>query len=446
MKKLNKINYLLIATLVVFNSCASDDNYQPQTPQTELEIRIIELFGSKTSLILPLESNFSAIPSDPNNPITQAKVDLGRFLFHETGLAKNPKMEEGMHMYSCASCHHVDAGFQSGIRQGIGEGGLGFGINGEGRHKDPQYSDEDLDVQPIRTPSALNVAYQDVMLWNGQFGATGTNEGTEASWTVGTPKENNNFGFQGVETQVIAGIDVHRLMIDAEEIIASPYKAMFDAAFPNDPPEERYTKVNAALAVAAYERTLLANQSPFQHWLKGDRSAMSDDEIEGALVFFNEGKCYSCHSGPGLNSMTFHALGMNDLTGVSINTVVDLATKKGRGGFTGNPEDDYKFKTPQLYNLKDVNFYGHGASFESLREVVEYKNNALHENLEVPSNKLSPLFTPLNLNEGQIDKLVLFLENALYDPNLYRYVPEELPTGSCFPNADYMSVEELGCE
>ncbi|NNF81861.1 MAG: cytochrome-c peroxidase, partial [Flavobacteriaceae bacterium] len=226
MKKLNKINYLLIATLVVFNSCASDDNYQPQTPQTELEIRIIELFGSKTSLILPLESNFSAIPSDPNNPITQAKVDLGRFLFHETGLAKNPKMEEGMHMYSCASCHHVDAGFQSGIRQGIGEGGLGFGINGEGRHKDPQYSDEDLDVQPIRTPSALNVAYQDVMLWNGQFGATGTNEGTEASWTVCTPKENNNFGFQGVETQVIAGIDVHRLMIDAEEIIASPYKAM----------------------------------------------------------------------------------------------------------------------------------------------------------------------------------------------------------------------------
>ncbi len=446
MKKLNKINYLLIATLVVFNSCASDDNYQPQTPQTELEIRIIELFGSKTSLILPLESNFSAIPSDPNNPITQAKVDLGRFLFHETGLAKNPKMEEGMHMYSCASCHHVDAGFQSGIRQGIGEGGLGFGINGEGRHKDPQYSDEDLDVQPIRTPSALNVAYQDVMLWNGQFGATGTNEGTEASWTVGTPKENNNFGFQGVETQVIAGIDVHRLMIDAEEIIASPYKAMFDAAFPNDPPEERYTKVNAALAVAAYERTLLANQSPFQHWLKGDRSAMSDDEIEGALVFFNEGKCYSCHSGPGLNSMTFHALGMNDLTMESINTVVDLATKKGRGGFTGNPEDDYKFKTPQLYNLKDVNFYGHGASFESLREVVEYKNNALPENLEVPSNKLSPLFTPLNLNEGQIDKLVLFLENALYDPNLYRYVPEELPTGSCFPNADYMSVEELGCE
>ena len=446
MKTQIKINYLLIITLILFNSCSSDDKYEPQPVQSELEERIVELFGSTASLILPLETNLSEIPSDPNNPITQAKVELGRFLFHETGLAKNPNMEEGMNMYSCASCHHVDAGFQSGLKQGIGEGGLGFGISGEGRHKDPLYLEEDLDVQPIRTPAALNTAYQDVMLWNGQFGATGTNEGTEANWTPGTPKEANNFGFQGLETQVIAGLDVHRLVINPEDIIGTPYQTLFDEAFPNDVIEERYTKINAALAVAAYERTLLANQSPFQEWLKGDINALTQDETEGALVFFNEGKCYSCHSGPGLNSMSFHALGMKDLSGENINTEVDLATKKGRGGFTMNPEDDYKFKTPQLYNLKDVNFFGHGGSFESVREVVEYKNNAIPENVEVPSNKISPLFTPLNLTDDQIDKLVVFLENALYDSNLYRYVPEELPSGNCFPNADYESVEDLGCE
>ena len=446
MKTQIKINYLLIITLILFNSCSSDDKYEPQPVQSELEERIVELFGSTASLILPLETNLSEIPSDPNNPITQAKVELGRFLFHETGLAKNPNMEESMNMYSCASCHHVDAGFQSGLKQGIGEGGLGFGISGEGRHKDPLYLEEDLDVQPIRTPAALNTAYQDVMLWNGQFGATGTNEGTEANWTPGTPKEANNFGFQGLETQVIAGLDVHRLVINPEDIIGTPYQTLFDEAFPNDVIEERYTKINAALAVAAYERTLLANQSPFQEWLKGDINALTQDETEGALVFFNEGKCYSCHSGPGLNSMSFHALGMKDLSGENINTEVDLATKKGRGGFTMNPEDDYKFKTPQLYNLKDVNFFGHGGSFESVREVVEYKNNAIPENVEVPSNKISPLFTPLNLTDDQIDKLVVFLENALYDSNLYRYVPEELPSGNCFPNADYESVEDLGCE
>ncbi|MBT8271754.1 MAG: cytochrome-c peroxidase [Flavobacteriaceae bacterium] len=447
MKNLSKLKYLLVASFIGITSCASDDdNYQPRPIQSELESRIVELYGSKSELLLPLENDFSAIPSDPNNPITQSKVDLGRFLFHETGLAENPNMEEGRHMYSCASCHHADAGFQSGIRQGIGEGGLGFGISGEGRHKDPQYLEEDLDVQPIRTPAALNVAYQDVMLWNGQFGATGTNEGTESNWTVGTPKEANNFGFQGVETQVIAGIDVHRLVIDADNIVNSPYKILFDEAFPNDPPENRYSKMNAALAVAAYERTLLANQSPFQEWLTGDQDAMSDDETAGALVFFNEGRCYECHTGPGLNSMTFHALGMNDLAGENISAVVDMATKKGRGGFTGDPADDFKFKTPQLYNLKDVHFYGHGGSFQTLKEVVEYKNNAIGENTDVPTHKLSPLFTPLNLSEEQIDNLVLFLENALHDSNLIRYVPEELPTGNCFPNADYMSTEDLGCE
>ena len=307
-------------------------------------------------------------------------------------------------------------------------------------------NEEDLDVQPIGTPAALNVAFQDVMLWNGQFGATGTNQGTEANWTVGTPKEANTFGFEGIETQVIAGLDVHRLVIDEADIIGSPYEALFDQAYPNHPAEDRYTKVNAALAVAAYERTLLSNQSPFQEWLRGDDNAMTEDETEGALVFFNEGKCYTCHSGPALNSMTFHALGMNDLSGEEINTVVDLDTKKGRGGFTGNPEDYYKFKTPQLYNLKDVSFFGHGGSFETLKAVIEYKNNAIAENSEVPSNKLSPLFTALNLTEDQIEKLVLFLENALYDNNLDRFVPDELPTGNCFPNADYMSADDLGCE
>ena len=441
-----KIFCFLSATIFTLSSCSSDDDgYQPLPEESALEARIIELYGSATELILPSENDYSNIPSDPNNLITQAKVELGKFLFHETGLAKNPNMNASMNLYSCASCHHVDAGFQSGLKQGIGEGGIGFGINGEGRIKDPLYLEEDIDVQPIRTPSALNVAYQDVMLWNGQFGATGTNAGTEANWTIDTPKEANNFGFQGVETQVIAGLGVHRLVIDEEVIINSPYKEMFDTAFPNDAPEERYSKINGSLAIAAYERTLLSNQAPFQKWLKGDENAMSEQEVSGAMVFFNEGKCFSCHSGPGLNGMSFHALGMKDLEGDEINTVVNMATAKGRGGFTLNPDDDFKFKTPQLYNLKDVNFYGHGGSFQTIKEVIEYKNNAISENNSVPANKLSPEFTALELTDRQINDLVAFLETALYDNNLHRFVPDALPTGNCFPNADSVSSADLVC-
>jgi cytochrome c peroxidase len=307
------------------------------------------------------------------------------------------------------------------------------------------YAESDLDLQPIRTPTTLNVAFQKVMLWNGQFGATGPNEGTEAEWTVGTPKETNTLGFEGVETQAIAGLDVHRLKIEANDIINSSYKELFDNAFPNTAESERYTKLNAALAIAVYERTLLPNQAPFQNWLRGDDNAMGDNEVEGAKIFFGKGQCFSCHSGPGLNDMGFHAIGMNDLSGSEILTVVDEGTKKGRGGFTGNPEDDYKFKTPQLYNLKDVQFFGHGGSFETIKEVVEYKNEANSQNAIVSQDKLSSLFVPLNLNETEIDQLTTFLETSLYDDNLQRYVPESLPSGNCFPNADYMSSSDLGC-
>lgn len=445
MKSLH-VKSIVVLIVLSLMSCNSDnDNYQAISNHIELENRIIELYGSKVELIQPLETDFSAIPTDINNPITAAKVELGKMLYHETIIATNPTVNDAMYSYSCASCHHVDAGFQSGLKQGIGEGGLGFGTHGEGRTKDPNYLEDDIDVQPIRTPTTLNVAYQQVMLWNGQFGAVGPNIGTEAQWTEYTPKEVNTLGFEGVETQAIAGLEVHGLAIDENEIINSSYKVLFDNAFPNVDVSERYTKVTAGLAIAAYERTLLPNQSPFQKWLRGEDNAMSRDEAAGARLFFGKAQCYTCHSGPGLNGMGFHAIGMKDLEGAEILTVIDEATKKGRGGFTGNSDDDYKFKTPQLYNLKDVQFFGHGGSFETIKKVIEYKNLAISENSIVPNNKLSSEFVPLNLTDREINHLTKFLETALYDNNLQRYVPATLPSGNCFPNADYMSSSELGC-
>jgi len=441
-----KFRSILLLILFSIYSCNSDnDFYENIGNNIELENQLIELFGSKVVLIQPLINELSSIPSDLNNPLTTSKVELGKLLYHETMIATGAHMNDGMYTYSCASCHHVDAGFQSGLKQGIGEGGLGFGVHGEGRIKNAMYPESELDVQPIRTPTTLNVAYQEVMLWNGQFGAKGPNEGTQSQWTIDTPKEANLLGFEGVETQAIAGLDVHRLTIDHDEIINSSYKELFDVAFPNDSEDERYSKLNAALAIAAYERTLLPNQAPFQRWLRGDNNAMSKDEMSGAKLFFGKAQCYQCHAGPALNDMDFHALGMKDLEGAEVATIADESTRKGRGGFTGNGEDDYKFKTPQLYNLKDVQFFGHGGSFTTIKEVIEYKNSAVIENDLVPQNRISPLFTPLNLSEKEIYQLLLFLEKSLYDNNLERYVPETLPSGNCFPNADYMSSEDLGC-
>lgn len=181
---------MLLLTLLV--SCSPDEELYiipPTTADDLLEEKLISLYGNLNELTLPLANELDKIPSDPKNPITASKVLLGKLLFHETGLGQNPRKEIGTNTYSCASCHQSKAGFQSGIKQGIGEGGEGFGLFGEGRHIASNYLNNEVDTQPIRSPTILNTAYQDVMLWNGQFGATKTNAGTEAHWTPETPKE-----------------------------------------------------------------------------------------------------------------------------------------------------------------------------------------------------------------------------------------------------------------
>jgi cytochrome c peroxidase len=407
---------------------------------------------------LPHPTDLANIPQDPKNPLNLAKVRLGRRLFHESALGIESERAEGTETYSCASCHHAQGGFQANLPQGLGEGGSGFGARGEARVLQPQYDGifvNKPDLQPIRTPSAMNSAFQAITLWNGQFGGVGMNLGTEHAWIDGTPTESNWLGFEGLETQAHAGLSVHRMGdISATYCYESVvYQEAFEAAFPGDP--DPVNHLNAALAIAAYERTLLSNGAPFQQWLVGDRNAMTDMEKRGALVFFGKAGCASCHTGPALNSMGFHALGMGDLDhSYDLGRVnltqffgtIPWTVRLGRGGFTGRVEDYWKFKVPQLYNLADSPFYGHGASLASLREVVEYKNLAVPENPYVVPSDLSDQFLPLNLTEVEITEMTAFLETGLYDPFLRRYLPKNLPSGDCFPVNDPQGRVDLGCD
>ncbi|HAA22474.1 MAG TPA: cytochrome-c peroxidase, partial [Cytophagales bacterium] len=311
---------------------------EPQDLDVLLEERLASTSPSNSAsgYLLPDSEDLASIPQDPNNPLTAEKVALGQLLYHETGIAVNPKYASNEGSYSCASCHHAAGGFQAGRVQGIAEGGIGFGSFGEGRDRNPDIPGDSLDVQPIRSPSVLNAAYQEVMLWNGQFGATGLNAGTEASWTEATPKFNNYLGYEGVEIQAIAGLTVHRMGVNEELFQATEYQALFDAAFPDLGEDERISLETMGLAIAAYERTILANQAPFQQWLKGDHTALTESQKYGAMLFFDKAGCYSCHNGPSLANMEFHALGMGDLeAGGTYGPGADDATKDGRGGFTG---------------------------------------------------------------------------------------------------------------
>ncbi|CAN5539809.1 cytochrome c peroxidase [soil metagenome] len=448
----------LIPLLLVFSftyflsSCKKESTADESTTGSQLD-EVLKLSSGgvgRSFYKMPSSGDYANIPQDPNNPLSDAKVDLGAFLYHETGLSLNPRYAVGARTYSCASCHHEKAGFQAGVAQGLAEGGIGFGVKGEARHPDMSYPNTDsIDAPMIRSPSSMNMAYQENIMWNGQFGATGLNAGTQASWTQGSPLYFNFLGYQGIETQAIAGQNVHHLEVDTVFLQSSPiYMDLFNRAFSNLPLGQRVNRTTIGLAIAAYERTLLANQSPWQQWLDGTTTAMSEDELKGAVLFFGKANCVSCHNGPALANMEFYALGMKDLvngTDGVINVDPNDPIHKGRGGFTHNSAEYYRFKSPQLYNLTDSKFYGHGASFKTVRAVVEYFNNGVKENTKVPTNALDPSFVPLNLSSDEIGYITLFLEKSLYDANLYRYAPSMLPTGNCYPNADAQSKADMGC-
>ena len=407
--------------------------------------------SGSTAFVLTDSRDLSKIPQDPLNPLTPEKVALGGLLFHETAIALNPLVPSNKGTYSCASCHNADAGFGPGLIQGLGEGGSGFGPQGRLRQLAANMR-SDVDVQPISTPAALNTAWQSVMLHNGQFGATGLNRGTEYAWTEGTPKAVNRLGYEGVETQAIAGLAVHRLVDDkfpqktSTSILGDDarYIELFARAFPARPKQDRVNQETAGLAIAAYERTLIANRAPFQNWLRGDSQALTDNQKIGASVFFGAGRCVQCHSGPSLAGMKFAALGLNDLDTApgAIIKEPNFQEVLGRGSFTGLESDMFTFKVPQLYNLKDHAAYGHGSSLNSIRAVLDYKNRARPENPRVPEKALAAEFQPLGLNESQLSSLADFLENGLYDPDLQRYLPSALPSGQCFPDNDPVARQD----
>lgn len=461
---------ILLGSFGFLTACGgtgNDSNDANNTLSDDLKTMVVSKSGGQglEMFIMPASDDYANIPQDPNNPITAEKVALGQMLYHETGVGTESLNARG-DTYSCASCHHAGAGFKAGVPQGLGDGGDGFGTDGAGRVLATGVDQADADKQDLTSPAVLNVAYQDVMLWNGAFGkAAGSINNAVATVDNAGPSPilANTFGLSGVETQVLAGTNVHRLRFDAGSILQTntTYQSLYLAAYPT-PGDEGTLPANAttvtlpalgaAKAIAAYERTILANESPFQQWLKGDESALSEQEMRGAYLFFDKANCVACHTGPALSSDVgataddmFFAIGFNDFdtSNPQIHGSVSVDATNGRGGFTGEAADNFKFKVPQLYNLLDTNVFGHGASFASVRDVVAYKNAAVKQ--KANASNIAPEFVPLGLTEAEIDDLTSFLETGLYDSNLSRYVPNALPSGNCFPVNDAQSITDLGC-
>ncbi len=456
--KLNNINLFSLFIFSVIVSALGACAYIPPTPVTPTSPRLqngasqlmtlLSQMGNTQHYLLPGETEFDKIPQDPQNPLTADKVRLGKMLFHETALSFLSKNNHSG-SWSCASCHFAEAGFQDQRVQSLADGGQGNGRQRKLLAENIPHAN--LDSPNLRSPSILNVAFQHNLLWNGMAGGTGDNLNHQARWDKTKPHGFNYLGLDGAETQAIIALGAHRQTHDhqkyasAQEVLTimdsyPEYKALLAQEFPDEP----VCRETLGKAIAAYERTVLPTQAPFQRFLRGDQTAMSSQQIQGAQVFFGKAQCANCHTGPALNQENYYALGFNDMQ-VEFGPAPDAATRKGRGGFTGRAEDEYKFKVPQLYNLKSVSSLGHGGSFQSdaqqsaLEKIIRYKLKGKSENPEVPQSQLSLAFTLMakeSFSETEIQSLVSFIENGLYDPNIKRYEPKELPSGQKIINND----------
>ena len=143
---------LVILGVIVAAGCSNNQEIMPT-----LDVRLTNAMVAASKgnglefYVLPASSDFASIPQDLANKLTTEKNELWKLMFHEPGLASKTLQVAGELSYSCASCHHSKAGFQTGIRQSLGDGGVGFGIAGEGRVKSALYSSNEVDALHIKS-------------------------------------------------------------------------------------------------------------------------------------------------------------------------------------------------------------------------------------------------------------------------------------------------------
>ncbi len=351
------------------------------------------------------ELDLEALPtvSDPaDNATSQAKVDLGKILFWDPIVG-------GEKDVACATCHHPSLGYSDGLDIAIGVNGTGLGAT-----RTENSGGLGLTIERVgrNSPSVLNAAYNGMtslgnyspenapMFWDSRM------HSLEAQ-CQGPPTSRSEMRGDAYTEEATFDSIMARLAAIPE------YVTMFDAAFGGG--AAAITRKNYAKAIGAFERTIVTDNSPYLQYLGGQLSALTDQQKNGLLLFFDKAGCGQCHSGPMLSDFDFHALGVAD------NPSHPVGTDAGK-------DDLYKFRTPTLHNASLTGPYMHNGMFSTLKEVVEFMNDGVSENANVLSGMIDPDFKPLNLLDSEIDDIVAFLE-SLTDEDFDKTPPASVPSG-----------------
>ena len=282
---------------------------------------------------LPASFPVPAVPAD--NPMSTAKVELGRFLFYDKRLSGNGTQ-------ACAGCHQQGKAFTDGRLTALGSTG---------------------EAHPRNSQSLGNVAYNATLTWANPLLL-------ELERQMETPLFGENPVEMGINNANQAEV-LARLAGDAS------YPAMFAAAYPGD--NAPYTWKNVIYAIASFQRTLLTADSRYDRWLRG-QTVLSNAEMRGMNLFNTEkAECFHCHSDFNFNDQVRFA-GSRLVTTPFHNT--GLYNIDGAGGFpfpnrglfelTAKASDMGKFRAPSLRNVAVTGPYMHDGSMATLEDVLDF--------------------------------------------------------------------------
>ena len=274
--------------------------------------------ASSVSVAYALDALPTEAPAPADNPTTPAKVALGRMLYHDPRLSSTGTV-------SCSSCHNVMLG-------GEDNRPVAMGVNGQTGGRS--------------APTVWNAAFNAVQFWDGRAESLEA----QAAGPVTNPIEMGMKSWDDV---------VARL----ESI--EGYKKAFADAFGGN----AISKDTATKAIAAYERTLITPNSPYDRYLTGEKDAMTDQQVRGMNKAVELG-CTGCHSGPAFNGpgmfqkFPVHSNGMYQ-SKYHFNKDLGLAE------VTKNSEDEHRFKVPTLRNIALTAPYFHNGAVKTLEEAVK---------------------------------------------------------------------------
>ncbi len=289
-------------------------------------------------------------PAPANNPTTPQKVALGKMLFHDPRLSSSGTV-------SCASCHNTMLG-------GEDNRGGSVGVRGQ--------------VGGRSAPTVWNAAFNEVQFWDGR--AASLEE--QAAGPVTNPIE------MGMKSW---GEVVKRL-----ETIEG-YQSAFEKAFGKN----SISKDNATKAIAAYERTLITPNSAFDKYVKGNKSAMTAQQIRGMNTAIDIG-CTGCHSGPAFNGPgTFQKFPVH--SNGSVVAQYKLKKDKGLAEVTGKKADEYFWKVPTLRNIALTAPYFHNGKVKTLDKAVKLMAS-LQLGKKLSKDEVADIVAFLNALTGEFPK------------------------------------------